>query len=149
MKKGFTLIELLVVIVIIGILSALLLANFVGIRQRARDGQRKSDLRQIQAALEMYRADLGNYPTTSILNCNNNTSFGNAPGCTSIYMPKVPTDPIGSGQYVYTYVSSADGLTYSLFACLENVNDAQKETSNNVQYCTGGSTNWSFSLINP
>ncbi|MDP2672104.1 MAG: type II secretion system protein, partial [Candidatus Daviesbacteria bacterium] len=51
--RGFTLIELLVAIAIIGILSSFLLSNFVGVRQRARDGVRKSDLRQIQSALEL------------------------------------------------------------------------------------------------
>ena len=62
--KGFTLVELLIVIAIIGVLSALLMANFIGVRQRARDAQRKSDLRQMQSALELYRSDLGLYPTT-------------------------------------------------------------------------------------
>ena len=60
-SAGFTLIELLVAIGIIGILASFLLANFVGVRQRARDGVRKSDLRQMQSALEMYRADQGQY----------------------------------------------------------------------------------------
>jgi len=62
LEKGFTLIELLIVIVIIGVLATLLMTNFVGVRQRGRDAQRKSDLRQIQAALELYRADVGQYP---------------------------------------------------------------------------------------
>ncbi|PIU36636.1 prepilin-type cleavage/methylation domain-containing protein, partial [Candidatus Roizmanbacteria bacterium CG07_land_8_20_14_0_80_34_15] len=57
MKHGFTLIELLVVIAIIGSLSALFLPNFMAARERARDTQRKSDLRQIQKALEMHKQD--------------------------------------------------------------------------------------------
>src|SRR3990167_9460895 len=60
--RGFTLIELLVVIAIVGLMSGFLVANFIGIKQRARDGQRKSDLRQIQAALELYRSDNASYP---------------------------------------------------------------------------------------
>ena len=67
--KGFTLIELLVAISIIGVLSSFLLANFVGIRQRARDGVRKSDLRQIQSALELYRSDQSKYPDSPLPGC--------------------------------------------------------------------------------
>src|SRR3990172_3717767 len=63
-EKGFTLIELLVVISVIAVLTTLLMANFVGIRQRGRDGQRKSNLFNIQTSLELYRADNGIYPDT-------------------------------------------------------------------------------------
>jgi len=46
---GFTLVELLVVIVIISVLAGLLVSNFIGVRLRGRDAQRKSDLAQIQS----------------------------------------------------------------------------------------------------
>ncbi len=53
-KRCFTLIELLVVIAIIGMLSALLLPNFMGAREMSLViQQRKSDLKQIQKAFEM------------------------------------------------------------------------------------------------
>lgn len=142
-KKGFTLIELLIVIAIIGVLAALLMVNFVGIRQRARDAQRKSDLRQIQSALEIYRADSSSYPL-SLPGCGLPFS---ANGTT--YMQKVPCDPLNSGSYIYTYVSGSGNTTYSLYACLENVNDSQKDTANNSAYCTGGSTNWSYTVNSP
>ena len=119
-SKGFTLIELLIVLAIIGVLSALLMANFVGIRQRARDGQRKADLRQIQAALELYRADTGSYPdTASFPSCPQ--SFVN--GTTTTYMKSIPCDPLTSQSYEYK--GNAATGTYCLRACLENTNDAQ------------------------
>lgn len=58
---GFTLIELLVVISIIGILAALLLANFAGIRDRADDSRRKSNFKQLQNALRLRYNDTGSY----------------------------------------------------------------------------------------
>lgn len=143
-QRGFTLIELLIVVAIIGILSTLIMVNFIGIRQRARDAQRKSNLRQIQSALELYRSDIGSYPAASLANCG--TSLGNSPTCTTIYMQKIPDDPLNSGQYVYTYLPS--GSTFYLYSCLENINDSQKDTSNNSVYCDG-STNWSFTLQSP
>ncbi|MGH7245715.1 MAG: type II secretion system protein [Candidatus Levyibacteriota bacterium] len=146
MKKkwsgGFTLIELLIVIAIIGILAALLMANFVGVRQRARDAQRKSDLRQIQSALELYRADVGSYPDTSTFSsCGSGASLANG---TTIYMTTIPCDPLSGTSYAY---SSASSTTYVLIACLENSSDSQKD-STNVSPCDG-TTNFSFTLQNP
>src|SRR3989344_8609229 len=89
---GFTLIELLIVVAIISILSTLLMVNFIAVRQRGRDAERKSGLRQIQSALELYRADEDTYPLPS-----NNTvgsCIGNPSDCTgTVYMKKVPADP--------------------------------------------------------
>jgi len=145
-QRGFTLIELLVVIVIIGILSALLMANFVGIRQRARDGQRKGDLRQIQSALELYRADVGNYPAKSgklnAVSCPNSGAFVNG---NSTYMQKIPCDPSNGTIYVYTVGSG--NTTYSIFACLENGNDGQLDIPKTN--CSGSTTLWKYTLQNP
>ncbi len=68
-KKGFTLIELLVVIAIIGVLSAIVLASTANARERARDAQRMSDIRQINNAIQLY-----------ILTNNHAPNFGN-PTC--------------------------------------------------------------------
>jgi prepilin-type N-terminal cleavage/methylation domain-containing protein len=62
-KKGFTLIELLVVILIIGILLALIIPNFVLFQERARRTSVKNNMHVIQTALEAYATDHnGNYP---------------------------------------------------------------------------------------
>ena len=128
--RGFTLMELLIVIAIIALLTTFTVANFLTGRNRARDAQRKSDLRQIQAALELYRADQGSYPA-SFPACGSSLTGG---GVT--YMQKVPCDPANSGQHIYTYVYT--GTEYKLVSCLENTNDKQKDASNDTVYCAGG-----------
>lgn len=58
-QKGFTLIELLVVIAIIGILAAVTLSSLNTARAKARDAQRRNDVRQIGLALQMWAVDNG------------------------------------------------------------------------------------------
>ncbi|MCX7881310.1 MAG: type II secretion system GspH family protein [Patescibacteria group bacterium] len=119
-KKSFTLIELLVVIAIIGSLSGLLVSNYMAARERARDAQRKNDLRQIQKALEMYRQDQNPpaYPTALPAVGN---QWKNASGSV-VYMNNFPGDPNRTPANYY-YEWNNNNLTYTLCACLENKAD--------------------------
>ncbi|MFH1833235.1 MAG: prepilin-type N-terminal cleavage/methylation domain-containing protein [Candidatus Levyibacteriota bacterium] len=123
-RRGFTLIELLVVIAIIGILLSFSIINYISIRQRTRDAQRKSDIGQIQSALEMYRADYGNYPPATDYTLN--TTVLNE-GAT--YMQNIPKDPSACTDCYnggnYYYLSLNNNLNYTLAACLENKSDSQ------------------------
>jgi len=63
-KKGFTLIELLVVISIIGLLSGVVLGSLNGAREKAQIANFKAGFREIQNAINIYKANHnGNWPT--------------------------------------------------------------------------------------
>jgi len=63
-NAGFTLIEIMVVIVILGILAALVVPNIVGRTDDARVAKAKQDIQGIQTALNLYRLDNYQYPST-------------------------------------------------------------------------------------
>jgi len=64
MKKfsGFTLIELLIVVLIIAILAAIAVPNFLEFQVRAKVARAQTDMRNISIALEAYSVDNDRYP---------------------------------------------------------------------------------------
>lgn len=124
MKKAFSLIEILVVIAIIAILTTLLVPNYIESRQRAKDVQRKSDLKQMQTALELYKQNQNPqiYPLPAQIP-NPCTAWQQS---SIVYMNKVPHDPsstcVSPLKYYYANTGS-DTTLYEMYACLDNIGD--------------------------
>jgi prepilin-type N-terminal cleavage/methylation domain-containing protein len=153
-QRGFTLIELLVVIAIIGMLASVVLASLSGARSKARDARRKSDLHNMQIALELYYAkyntylvsgagydnngqgwlgyeDGGHYTTAVTRGLYNNGFLG---------APRLD-DPAQSPGYMI-YVCNGDH--YSLSATLEN--PLASDIANIQTTCNGAGANGTYTV---
>lgn len=115
-KQAFTLVELLVVIAIISVLVTIISGGFRSAQARGRDAQRKSELKQIANALELYYSDYHKYPDSVPFN----SEFTDGK---TVYFKIVPVDPIDNYSYFYRVVDSPSNQKYQLFARLENSED--------------------------
>lgn len=130
-NKAFTLIELLIVMAILGILATIGIGGLRTSQMRSRDAQRKSDVKQLAGALELYYSDHGRYPgatvdglvkgcpSTSETACSwgSNTSFEDGQ---TVFIRLIPEDPQGGN---YFYKVSNDFSKFQIFTHLENSKD--------------------------
>jgi prepilin-type N-terminal cleavage/methylation domain-containing protein len=115
-KKAFTMVELIVVILIIGTLLTLGLLSLDSARQKARDGKRISDVKQIQFGLESYYRDNGEYPESieEAIVYNDVIYLAKTPAA-----PSPPDGDCDTENNFYSYqVNHPQKDSYSLYFCL-------------------------------
>lgn len=116
-EKGFTLIELMVVIVIIAILAAVALPNFMGATERARESAVRSAVKTIQTSIEMFATDnQGYYPATiTALLTGNYLPGGNFPKNPATNQPyNFSGNASTENAYRITYSVATDNSAYTL-----------------------------------
>lgn len=147
--QGFSLVELLITVSIIAILISIGIASYATINKQSRDTKRKGDLEQIRAALEMYRANNGYYPSVGtgswvVTSSATDSLVGLTPVLVPTYIPVVPTDPKPSQSYMYIATNISSGNYYGY--CVS----AQMESENPPDTCsTALPTNYTYGLKNP
>ncbi|MCX6731184.1 MAG: prepilin-type N-terminal cleavage/methylation domain-containing protein [Candidatus Roizmanbacteria bacterium] len=130
MKKGFTLVEILVVVTIISLLASIAAVSYSRFVKQSRDARRKTDIEQIRASIELYRNFKGTYPAPPM-----NFGTGALQDGTTVYMSKIPSDPMSSSptSNTYFYTSSGTFQDYTLCAYIEG-----GDTSVSLNSCGSG-----------
>ncbi|MEQ8955025.1 MAG: type II secretion system major pseudopilin GspG [Gammaproteobacteria bacterium] len=108
-EAGFTLIEILVVMAIIGMLAVMVAPNLFNQRAGAMRDAATAELATLEAALDMYRLDVGEYPDSldGLMSNDSGRASWNGP-----YLRReVPNDP-WDNEYYY----EADGREFTLFS---------------------------------
>jgi general secretion pathway protein G len=112
---GFTLLEILVVIVILGLLIGLVAPAVLRQLGGARVSVARQSIARIGSVLDMYKLDVGSYPTTdqglqALVQAPAGVSNWNGP---YVQSGQVPIDPWGH-PYVYRDPSDRTGHDYDL-----------------------------------
>ena len=63
-RSGFTLLELVVVIIVLGLLAGIVAPQIIGRLSEAKSTTARTQIELLSVALDGYRLDNGNYPTT-------------------------------------------------------------------------------------
>lgn len=121
---------------ILGVLVTVAVVSFRSSQVRGRDAQRKSDIKQMSNALELFYSDYSKYPSEVggiMQGCPYNPSNGTGASCSwgddeftdskTTYFKEVPKDPSEGHIYYYKVVDPPQNQKYQLFAFLENTED--------------------------
>ena len=115
-QGAFTLVEMLLVLVILAALAAVVVPKFAGRSQQAKETAARSQIANIEIALDMFETDNGYYPSGSdgleeLVEQPSNATSWQGP-----YLKKgVPLDPWGNG-YVYEYPGKQNNGGYDILS---------------------------------
>lgn len=112
--RGFTLIELLLVMVILAVLATVVVPKFTKRSEQAKETAAKTDIANMEVALDAFEIDTGRYPTNSeglraLLEQPSNSEGWRGP-----YLKRgMPKDPWGL-EYIYKQPGQYNEFGYDL-----------------------------------
>jgi prepilin-type N-terminal cleavage/methylation domain-containing protein len=125
-QTGFTLIEILIVVAIVGLLSSVLITSLNQTRTKSRDAQRKSNMSQMEKALELYYNTFSSYPSTGNVwwaatgGCGGTHGYSGPTGYIPDLAPNsigvLPADPLPRTSACSGYNYRSDGTNYKLIS---------------------------------
>jgi type II secretion system protein G len=113
-ESGFTLIELLIVIVILGVLAGIVVFAVGAFNDRGQNAACKADIKNVEVAVEAYKAKRGSYPTDI------NFLLGASPDPNNVQylraLPALSEAAAGTAgkSYYITYNATTGGVTGSI-----------------------------------
>lgn len=115
-QRGFTLIELMIVLVILGLIAGIVGPQAMKYLGKGKMQSAKVQVENLSAALDMYRLEVGSYPTSADGLKALVVAPSSAHGWNGPYLKKgeVPKDP-WNNEYQYKR-PGADGHPFDLFS---------------------------------
>lgn len=129
-EQGFTLLEVMIVVVIIGLLAAAVAPRFMNQIDTAAINRARTDIRQIETALNLYRLDNFRYPSTS----EGLQALVTSPGEASApnwkqYLPRLPLDP---WERPYQYASPGQHGDFDVFTLGADAQEGGEEINADI-----------------
>ena len=151
LRSGLSLVEMMVVISIIAVLSGVIYASFDDARKQARDKARMTALKELQLAVELYKAQNGTYPSS----CGGSSDFFGPgeemgdyyadcgdeyiQGLVPDFIDELPQDPKSESDLGMGFYYRSDGSSYKIL--VQNSVEAIAVNSGDEFYRCPGSCN--------
>ncbi len=115
-RSGFTLVEIMVVVVILGILAATIIPQFIGTAHDAKVSMARANIVELESAVEKFYIHMDRYPTSEEgLDALVNEPSDAAGKWRGPYIKLLRPDPWGN-PYQYTSPGQHGSMTFDLWS---------------------------------